>query len=99
MSAISKPQNTFTNSLTPNVVIPTEYVQSVDAITVPPLFTASDPINGIPTTPPRPAQYALVFTIVYPDSFTKTISIPFATAAAMNTSLANYKTANATAIA
>lgn len=99
MSSLSKPQNTFSNSLTPNVVIPTEYIQSVTALTIPPISTSTDYPSNIPPSGARPAQYALVFTLVFPNSYPQTITIPFATAAAMNTSLTNYKTANATVIA
>lgn len=81
----------FTNSLTPTVLIPNVYVQSVDAITIPPILSGT----GQPSVP---AKYNLVFSIVFPDSTTKTISIPFATGSAMNTSLANYETANVTSV-
>lgn len=88
MSAISKPFVTFTNATTASakVYVPVEALQSAEAIDI-------AAINN------DPAKFFIVFTSLKVNGATKEIKVEFTSSAARNTSLANFKTAMATAIA
>lgn len=88
MSAIAKPFVTFTNATTNSakVYVPVEALQSAEGLDIP-------AVNN------DPAKYYIVFTSLKVNGATKEIKIEFATSGARNTSLANFKTAMALAIA
>lgn len=89
MSSIAKPNVIFTNAVNNKVSIPVEFVHSVEKINIPPA----------PNAPATTAQYLILFTMVQVGSANKIIKINFLTAAARDTSFANYETAMALSVA
>lgn len=93
MSAISKPNVNFTNSLTPNVMVPVEQVLDIRALD----FNNSVTNNNTGST------HQIIFDLFDPNNRLAgkvgEIIIPFSTAAARNTSITNFVTAMSTAVA
>lgn len=89
MSAIAKPNVTFTNAINNKVMVPVENVQSIEKLNIPPA----------PNAPASTAEYLIVFTMIPVGSADKVIKIRFATSAARDTSFTNYQTAMVTAVA
>lgn len=86
MSALAKPHSVFTNAVNSTTFVPNEHVVSIEK-------------KDIPALGNNKAEYALVFTSVYPNGATKEVEIKFLTAGARNTSYTNWVTANAASVA
>jgi hypothetical protein len=89
MSGIAKPTVNFTNSLSPNTLVNVDDVH--DAV--------SQDIPADPNGPANTARFNILITYRSQGGPTKSVTIPFATSAARNTSLTNLKTAITTAVA
>lgn len=85
MSALTKPQNTFTAGVSAPPV-PAELVRHYEAVTF--------PSQGIG----KPAQYFIYFYLISDKTGQFPVKVKFASSSARNTTLGNYNTANATAI-
>lgn len=89
MSAIAKPLINFTNAVNNNTFIPIEEVIDAVLVNIPPS----------PNGPSGTADFVILFTLRNAYNVVKWEKIHFTTSGARDTSLANFKSANSTAVA